>query len=232
MKKVWPWTLIGRTTLRPRESELLCLGGPLWSSSSQPLPKGKDSAGPGRMCWIDVSSLWPSPLILHIPGTWHPRIPCPNTLQQHLGPTQALPKIPPGLVGVYPRGECWGGEVVIVWTFDLSCPKTWDHPLTVGEKNKGWKLEQMVSRPGSLLECLSLVSKMWIWLCDLGTLGGEGRAKVRDKHILSLEQVSFCQQGVNLPLYLFLIVYRKIWSWKINESVQESDFFCLSKLPS
>lgn len=70
---------------------------------------------------------------------------------------------------------------------------------------------------------------MALWL---GTLGGDSRAKVSERQVPSLEWVSFSSKGLIHHCYLFLIVYGKIWSWKANESVQESDSSCLSKLPS
>lgn len=72
----------------------------------------------------------------------------------------------------------------------------------------------MISQPRPLLELLLLAPKMWGWPYNLGTPKGGGRAEVSDGQVPSLEQgfvfFFFGQEGVNTPLYLFLIIYEKI----------------------
>lgn len=75
------WTLFGRTTLGPMQWGPLCLEDPLWASDGHALlcKEGFCRARKDVYNW----SLWPSLLLLNVPGAQHPRISCPNHLQQH-----------------------------------------------------------------------------------------------------------------------------------------------------
>lgn len=98
-------------------------------------------------------------------------------------------------------------------TFGLRCPQIFKKALKLWDGTRGGGWSRVISQPGPPLELLLLALKMRGWSCNLGTLEGRGGAEVSDGQVPRLKQVfvgGFGQQGVNTPLYLFLIIYETI----------------------